>query len=287
MDEFGPDGLVGGDDNVDHNFDGDTNDRMVPVATIEHKTPGLTQLADPGELPGRQFKVTVYHNALANAYPNLGGAFEIHTLLFTLQPGAAADASLASLTAFNALSVADQLLHPLGVTEGPKTLRVDLVGADEGNPRYRDDAGALITTVTDPADATRETWADTTNRRTNPGGYPNVVSITKLTGRSQDITIRETEPFDVKIVLTEEPHADYLENDGANLVEVTNGRATAITRGLAFGSGGEGPRDAGDTLRDFDAVDADVQEQAMPPPSMEGGYDMGVAGCRWDCEFRF
>ena len=264
---------------TDYNGDGDRLDKEVPVATIEHKTPGLTQFADPGELPGRQFRVIVYHNALANAYPNLGGAFEIHTLLFTLAPGAATDASLASLTAFNALSVADQLLHPLGVTEGPKTLRADLVGADEGNPRYRDDAGVLIT-ADDPAPATRDTWADTTNMMTNPGGYPNVVSITKLTGTSRDITIRETGAFDVKVVLTEEPHADYLENDGANLVEVSNGRATAITRGLTFGSGGEGPRDDGDTLRDFtttDTVAADVQEQAMPSNYMEGSYDMGRA----------
>ena len=111
---------------------------------------------------------------------------------------------------------------------------------------------------------------------TNPGGYPNVVSITKLTGRSQDITIRETGAFDVKIVLTEEPHADYLGNNGADLVEVTNGRATAITAGLAFGSGGEGPRDDADTLRDLSAVAADVQEQAMPPSAMEGSYDMGI-----------
>ena len=265
---------------TDYNGDGDTDDMMVPVATIEHKTPGLTQFADPGELPGRQFRVIVYHNALANAYPNLGGAFEIHTLLFTLAPGAATDASLASLTAFNALSVADQMLHPLGVTEGPRTLRADLVGADEGNPRYRDDAGVLIT-ADDPALATRDTWADTTNMMTNPGGYPNVVSITKLTGTSRDITIRETGAFDVKVVLTEEPHADYLENDGANLVEVSNGRATAITRGLTFGSGGEGPRENGDTLRDFTsgvaAVAADVQEQAMPSNYMEGSYDMGLA----------
>ena len=124
---------------------------MVPVAMIEHKTPGLTQLADPGELPGRQFRVTVYHNALANAYPMLGGAFEIHTLLFTLAPGAASDASLASLRTFNGLSAADQTAHPLGVTEGPRTLEVDLVGADEGNPHYRNDMGVLIAT-TDPAD---------------------------------------------------------------------------------------------------------------------------------------
>ena len=263
---------------VDYNGDGDVTDTMVPVAVIEHKTPGITQFADPGELPGRQFKVTVFHNALANAYPNLGGAFEIHTLLFTLAPEAAADRSLSSLTAFNALSAADQTAHPLGLTEGPRTLRVDLVGADEGNPRYRNDMGVLIA-ADDPIATTRNTWADTTNRMTNPGGYPNVVSITKLTGTSRDITIRETGAFDIKVVLTEEPHADYLGNNGADLVEVTNGKATAITRGLAFGSGGEGPRttaDPTDTFRDLTTgpVAADVQEQAMSPNPAEGSYDM-------------
>ena len=191
-------------------------------------------------------------NALANAYPNLGGAFEIHTLYFTLARFAAADASLAALEKFrkaeryppghdDAGELKDIHIDPQ-LSGGPVFLRADLVGADEGNPRYRNDDGALIAPVTDPADGTRDTWADTTNRLTNPGGYPNVVSITKLTGTSRDITIPETGPFDVKIVLTEEPHASYTGDNGTKLVEVTGGRATGITKGLTFGSGGEGPR---------------------------------------------
>ena len=69
----------------------------MPVASLKFKTPRITQVQDPGELPGRQFTLTIHNHALQNAYNvATGGAgadcadaaalqgFEIHYLLITL-----------------------------------------------------------------------------------------------------------------------------------------------------------------------------------------------------------
>ena len=265
-------------DDVDLNGDGDTDDD-VPVATIEHKTPGATFIADPGELPGRQFRVTVNHLALENAYPGSGGSFEIHKLLFNLRKEAAAESSLDAITKLRKEGTA---LPLSGYGDGNR-LFAELVGADEGNPHYRTTTGNLDITVLDPltTNASRADWADdstgttASTSRDNPGGYPNVVSITKLTGVSRDITILETEPFDVKIVLTEEPHKDYLGDNGTKLVEVTGGKATAITPGLTFGTAGEGVREANTdssrTAASLTAAGINAQDAELAPLE-EGDY---------------
>ena len=64
---------------------------MISVAVLKFKTPRITQIQDPGELPGRQFTLTILNTALENAYNEATGGelmisegFEIHYLLVTL-----------------------------------------------------------------------------------------------------------------------------------------------------------------------------------------------------------
>ena len=101
-----------------------------------------------------------------------------------------------------------------------------------------------------------------------PHGFPNVVSITRLRGTSEDIdtplgfNVLPTSPsnadvFMVKVVLTEQPDASFLGNNGADLISVENGVVIGIDAGLPFGNAAEG------TTPDKDAV--------LPPVS-EGGY---------------
>ena len=40
----------------------------IPLAILKFKTPRITQVQDPGELPGRQFTLTIDNRALGNAY---------------------------------------------------------------------------------------------------------------------------------------------------------------------------------------------------------------------------
>ena len=83
---------------------------IVPVAILKFKTPRITQVQDPGELPGRQFTLTIHNHALQNAYNvATGGDFEIHYLLITLAHDAADDASLATRQALTAAQTQPQI----------------------------------------------------------------------------------------------------------------------------------------------------------------------------------
>ena len=84
---LGPDRKTGVENGVDRSAD--------DLAILAFKTPRVTPVQDPGELPGQQFLLIIKNSALQNAYDTLrGGAFEIHTLLFQLKHGAVEDASL-------------------------------------------------------------------------------------------------------------------------------------------------------------------------------------------------
>ena len=114
----------------------------MPVASLKFKTPRVTEIKDPGELPGRQFTLTIHNYALQNAYNvATGGDFEIHYLLVTLAHDAADDASLATRQALRRLEGADPDADPSDVSvgnhsDGPHFIRVDLVEKDEGDPKY-------------------------------------------------------------------------------------------------------------------------------------------------------
>ena len=142
-------------------------ENIVPVASLKFKTPRITQVQDPGELPGRQFTLTIDNHALQNAYNvATGGEFEIHYLLISLKHAAAEDASLATRQAARLAdpTVKAEDLFTAAHSNGPHFIRVDLVEADEGDPKYQ----KIVSGSLEPAGE----------------GDPGVVAISKVIDRS-------------------------------------------------------------------------------------------------------
>ena len=178
---------------------------VVPIAQLKFKTPRVTQIQDPGELPGRQFTLTIHNHALQNAYNvATGGQFEIHYLLITLKHNAAEDASFAALSKWRGASAEDQKKADfiLDHSNGPHVIRVDLVEKDEGDPKYSKIVSGGLVSAAD--------------------GDPGVVAITKVVERSL-VSAVETGPFDIRIMLTEEPRAFTTDH-----IRVKNGTASNI-----------------------------------------------------------
>ena len=123
--------------------------------------------------------------------------FEIHVLLFQLKHAAVVDASLAIRQDVLSGKKDVKIFH----SEGPKFLRVDLVEADEGFAQY---ANLTSTSAVDAAEA----------------GDPGVVAITRVHTLS-GIAATAAGPFDVRIILTEEPAAFMAAN-----LNVNNGTAS-------------------------------------------------------------
>ena len=195
---------------------------QVPVASLKFKTPRITQVQDPGELPGRQFTLTIHNYALQNAYNvATGGQFEIHYLLVTLNHAAAADASLATRQAQRLVGGADPEADPSDVSvgnhsDGPHFIRVDLVEADEGDPMYQKIvSGALV-----PADAANTGNAPDAAADPGIGGSPGVVAISKVIDRSL-VSAVEIGAFDIRVMLTEQP-----KEFTASHIRVVNGSAS-------------------------------------------------------------
>ena len=162
---------------------GATEENTDPIASLEYRTPQRINVRDPGELPGRQFRLEIFYEALQNAYSSAqGGGFEIHTILVQLGHDVVDDASLGIRQDFLADDAAT-IAH----NEGPKLLRVDLVNDDEGLAQY-----ATI---------------DSVDGATVVGsGFPGVVAVSRVLAQS-DVAGVATGPFTVRIVLTEEPAA--------------------------------------------------------------------------------
>ena len=175
----------------------------LPVATLAFSTPQAINVADPGELPGRQFRLTVDYEVLANAYNDAtGGEFEIHTLFFTLNKAAVADASIAAIEKYRKDPKDD---NEPDTSKGPKFIRVDLVNDDEGNAHYASITG---TTTAVAVSVSPAVTADAYRPVTAPLdiSVPGVVDISRVDPQS-GIAATATGPFDVRIVLTEEPAA--------------------------------------------------------------------------------
>ena len=281
------------------------------VATIAFTNPGGTREIVPGERVGRQFTISVYLQMLKNLETLLkeerGGDFEITTLLFTFGRDSVDEAITleyqlalgdpANYKAYDADNLKLSGLNKSGriiaegvnlkddfeqLKNGPEEnhrIRIDLVDVDEGNPRYRSDAAALI-----PIDATgtpsaTDPYPEATEEI--PSGFPNVVSITRLRGTSDDIDTplgyglpanspTNADLFRVKVVLTEQPDASFLENAGVDLIAVENGTVVGIDAGLPFGRAAES---TGDNVK-----------AAILPPASEGGYAEPLAEAEEDAD---
>jgi len=173
----------------------------VPIATLAFSTPQAINVADPGELPGQQFRLTVDYGVLEEAYNvATGGPFEIHTLFFTLNKGAVADSSIAVIEKYRKEPKED---NKPDTSKGPKFLRVDLVDDDEGNAHYARVTGpssAMLASFTGSTTARAAGTAPVPIEVSDPG----VVDISRVDPQS-GIAAVATGAFDVRIILTEEP----------------------------------------------------------------------------------
>ena len=271
-----------------------TADSADQIAKIAFTNPGGTPVLVPGERVGRQFTVDVYIKALQNL-ENLiteerGGDFEIATLIFSFDGSAIEATTLAYQLALKDKNNYVDADFKKGLKDdferlavGPvedEDIRIDLVDVDEGDPKYLAPNGTDPVTVTALAAAATDRYPDTA-ADANPSGFPNVVSITRLRGTSDDIdtplgfNVLPTSPtnadmFMIKVVLTEQPDASFLENSGANLVAVEHGVAVGIDAGLPFGNAAEGEPDGA------------LEKAAVIPPISEGGYSDDQQGADTD-----
>ena len=220
---------------IDPMTDGVLVEGSMRVATLSYRTPQAVNIADPGELPGRQFRLSVDYDVLIDAYPE---EFEIHTLLFQLAHGAVIDASLAIRQ--DVLSGKDnvKIFH----SEGPKFLRVDLVDDDEGDARYARLTGASTADRVGDDIPTPSNYPGTAASGMT-SGVPGVVAVERVLTTSGIAAIATT-PFDVRIILTEEPAAFTAAN-----IMVLNGTAAAPVRLLPLASDAISANDFHDRLR--------------------------------------
>ena len=236
-------------------------ENVVPVASLKFKTPRVTEVLDPGELPGRQFTLTIHNRVLQNAYNvATGGQFEIHYLLIQLAHGAAVDASIETRTAALIDAEGD---HEIAHSAGPKFIRVDLVEADEGLPMYSKIVSGALEAAGD--------------------GDPGVVAITKVVDRSL-VSAIETGPFDIRIMLTEEPKEFTTDH-----IRVKNGSASNIRHLLPIPSPGGMATAVDDapnteTNANFNMIASELGLNYDPPtgqpPAADGTYPTVTAADR-------
>ena len=190
-----------------------------PLATLAFSTPQAINIADPGELPGRQFRLTVDYEVLESAYnAATGGPFEIHTLFFTLKKAAVADSSIAAIEKYRKDPKDD---NKPDTSKGPKFMRVDLVDDDEGNAHYATVTGAMSAMAASATGSTTPRAATGTAPVPGPGmSAPGVVDISRVDPHS-GVAATATGAFDVRIVLTEEP-AEFTKDH----IMVLNGEAS-------------------------------------------------------------
>lgn len=212
------------------------DDIYVAAFDLEGRQLGVLPLAKTGTAivadfidatsPGQNFLVSISQTYLQNAY---GGTFEISKLVFFIpkasgaaDPGATGDAKIS-----RGIRKAD-LAHAIAhfgpdahqhVNKASNRLEIDLVDVDQGNPMYTVGVG----------DTEAAAAGGVPDATTNLGsGTPGVVTIDQLRERSGFI---ETGPFDVRIILTEEPKGgltpDLIMVDGG-------GTATAVTKGVSL-----------------------------------------------------
>ena len=199
--------------------------------------------------PGRNFLVSIHQHYLGNAYARAAQAagtaqaetlsqpgFEISTLVFFIPKGISGttDANLAlgkDATVTRGIRKADfaHVISHFGpdahqhLNNPSNQFNVDLVDADQGDPMYNKGISA------DPVTAATVVGETDNEAFNGPGsGTPGVVTIDQLSQRAGFI---ETGPFDVRIILTEEPKGGLMTD--MILVE-GGGSATKVTKGVTL-----------------------------------------------------
>ena len=197
--------------------------------------------------PGRNFLISIHQHYLSNAYARDVQAevdaqeatlaqpgFEISRLVFFIPRGVSGktdkllgEGSDAAVSRGVRKADFAHVISHFGpeahqhLNNPSNQFNVDLVDADQGNPLYNKGISANAVTAAIVADV-----EDTYNA--SGSGTPGVVTIDQLSQRAGFI---ETGPFDVRIILTEEPKGGLTTD--MILVE-GGGSATAITKGVSL-----------------------------------------------------
>ena len=204
------------------------------LGTVTGSVATISQFRDAGG-PGRQFLIRIDESLLIAAYVSRGGPFEIYSLVFFIPrgipPATSTDVELAKGKDANVARGIRKYDRAHAISHfGPDAhqhlnaasneFQVDLVDDDEGDPEYsKITSSSAAMRITDDGGATGLAGS----------GTPGVVSITRILARSGFRPI-EIGPFDVRIILTEEPRDGFT----ADMVMVENGKAGTPVKGLTY-----------------------------------------------------
>ena len=182
-----------------------TADPVVKIITLFHRDPSN---------PGKEFRIHINMANLKQAYSaDRGGGetLDVGTLIISIPPQSVQDASLAE--------VRRQRLgeHEPHWNKVSNVFQIDFVGTDDGYAKYEQDlAGVTDTTVILTGEGALAV--------SPAAGIPGVVSIDRVLERSPIVT----GPFDVRIILTEEPRMGTTSGLTADMIQVDGGSATVI-----------------------------------------------------------
>ena len=204
----------------------------VLVDTVIAGTEVVTAHVDTNN-PGRAFLIRIGEEVLRDAYTSArGGGFEIYKLSFHVPravPATTGNRHIVSTTHWGVKNLAldhvgrDFINHEgnfhVNFNRQSNIFTIELVDVDQGNPQYSR-LTSNSTAVAIAADGAEGTAGS---------GTPGVVGITRILDRSAFQPI-ESGPFDVRIILTEEPRGGLT----TDLIEVMNGSATEVTKGLSL-----------------------------------------------------
>ena len=209
----------------------------VIAVAVAADTDALTSHSDANN-PGRVFLLRIDESQIVDAYTAArGGNFEIYHLSFYVPRAVPKVVGTRRVVDPNFWGIKNLALDHVGL-DFPQTddaakpkahahfnkpsnvYTIDLVDDDEGDPEY--------SRITSNSAAVRIT-AEGGDTGTPGSGTPGVVAIRRILDRSGFRPI-ETGPFDVRIILTEEPKGGFT----ADLIEVQNGTAGTPVKGLTY-----------------------------------------------------
>ena len=253
----------------------------LPVAdvialAVAADTDALTSHSDANN-PGRVFLLRIDESQIVNAYTAArGGTFEIYHLSFYVPRAVSRIVGNRRVVHSDFWGIKNLALDHVGLdfpnADGNKShahfnkpsnvFTIDLVDDDEGDPEY--------SRITSNSAAERIT-AEGGDPGTAGSGTPGVVSITRILDRSGFRPI-ETGPFDVRIILTEEPKGGFT----AGLIEVAGGTAGTPVKGLTYKGASAAPAQTAElTFNDINYYNPGTTPAENPAPvaaAAEAGF---------------
>ena len=233
----------------------------------------ISQFRDTGG-PGRQFLVRIDESQLRNAYIGRGAAsgFEVYSLVFFIPRGignapypntdpisegdATVTRGIRKFDRAHALAHFGPGAHQ-HLNNASNEFQVDLVDDDQGDAQY-----AVLTGPTSAQDVAANGLPPNDNPIANRGsGTPGVVSIMRTVDRAGFI---EDGPFDVRIILTEEPMGGLT----ADKIMVTNGSVTSVVKGATYKGGHPARAGITDYIPDTSGANAPDNSVDLPAVSL-------------------